>query len=92
MLLLAGFGFEQKMIEKAPRPKAKKNTSGSARLFTRLVEAIGQNEAWSLPLQLNDGEPFTIKTPSLTIAMPAPITTFSTREKGRSEYSWMQIG
>jgi diacylglycerol kinase family enzyme len=80
MLLLAGVGFEQKMIEKADR--SKKNTSGQLAYLQGLWEAIGQNEVHEFTVQLNDDEPFTIKTPSLTIANAAPITTLLAQGKG----------
>jgi diacylglycerol kinase family enzyme len=80
MLLLAGVGFEQKMIEKADRNK--KNTSGQLAYLQGLWEAIGQNEVHEFTVQLNDDEPFTIKTPSLTIANAAPITTLLAQGKG----------
>mgnify|MGYP003636423383 FL=1 len=80
MLLLAGVGFEQQMIEKADR--SKKNTSGQLAYLQGLWEAIGQNEVHEFTVQLNDDEPFTIKTPSLTIANAAPITTLLAQGKG----------
>ncbi|WP_111637220.1 diacylglycerol kinase family protein [Marinomonas shanghaiensis] len=80
MLLLAGVGFEQQMIEKADR--SKKNTSGQLAYLQGLWEAIGQNEVHEFTVQLNDEEPFTIKTPSLTIANAAPITTLLAQGKG----------
>jgi diacylglycerol kinase family enzyme len=80
MLLLAGVGFEQQMIEKADR--SKKNTSGQLAYLKGLWEAIGQNEVHEFTIQLNDDEPFTIKTPSLTIANAAPITTLLAQGKG----------
>ncbi|BDX01443.1 diacylglycerol kinase catalytic subunit [Marinomonas pontica] len=80
MLLLAGVGFEQQMIEKADR--SKKNTSGQLAYLKGLWEAIGQNEVYEFTIQLNDDEPFTITTPSLTIANAAPITTLLAQGKG----------
>ncbi|MEP7731483.1 diacylglycerol kinase family protein [Marinomonas primoryensis] len=80
MLLLTGVGFEQQMIEKADR--SKKNTSGQLAYLQGLWEAIGQNEVHEFTVQLNDDEPFTIKTPSLTIANAAPITTLLAQGKG----------
>ncbi|WP_339718773.1 diacylglycerol kinase family protein [Marinomonas primoryensis] len=80
MLLLAGVGFEQQMIEKADR--SKKNTSGQLAYLQGLWEAISQNEVHEFTVQLNDDEPFTIKTPSLTIANAAPITTLLAQGKG----------
>ena len=80
MLLLAAVGFEQQMIEKADR--SKKNTSGQLAYLQGLWEAISQNEVHEFTVQLNDDEPFTIKTPSLTIANAAPITTLLAQGKG----------
>ena len=80
MLLLAGVGFEQQMIEKADR--SKKNTSGQLAYLKGLWEAIGQNEVHEFTIQLDDNEPFTITTPSLTIANAAPITTLLAQGKG----------
>ncbi|WP_409418899.1 diacylglycerol kinase family protein [Marinomonas sp. RS-M-Aa-14] len=80
MLLLAGVGFEQQMIEKADREK--KNTSGQLAYLKGLWEAVGQNEVHEFSVQLNDEAPFTIKTPSLTIANAAPVTTLLAQGKG----------
>lgn len=80
MLLLAGVGFEQQMIEKAGR--SKKNSNGQLAYLQGLWEAIGQNEIHEFTVQLNDDEPFTIQTPSLTIANAAPATTLLAQGKG----------
>ena len=80
MLLLAGVGFEQQMIEKADREK--KNTSGQLAYLQGLWEAVGQNKVHEFTVQLNDEAPFTIKTPSLTIANAAPVTTLLAQGKG----------
>ncbi|NLQ17976.1 hypothetical protein HGG82_10085 [Marinomonas sp. M1K-6] len=80
MLLLAGVGFEQQMIEKADR--SKKDSSGQLAYLQGLWEAIGQNEVHEFTVQLDDGASFTIKTPSLTIANAAPVTTLLAQGKG----------
>jgi len=80
MLLLAGVGFEQQMIEKADRTK--KNSSGQFAYLQGLWEAIGQNKIHDFSFTLNDEEPFVIHTPSLTIANAAPVTTLLAQGKG----------
>ncbi|REG86658.1 diacylglycerol kinase family protein [Marinomonas pollencensis] len=80
MLLMAGVGFEQQMIEKADREK--KNTSGQLAYLQGLKEAISQNETHEFRVSLDDGEAFVIRTPSLTIANAAPITTLLAQGKG----------
>ena len=80
MLLLAGVGFEQQMIEKADR--GKKNTSGQLAYLQGLWEAIGQNDVHEFRITLNDEPPFTISTPSLTIANASPFTTLLAQGKG----------
>lgn len=80
MLLLAGVGFEQQMIATADREK--KSTNGQLAYLQGLWEAVSQNEVHEFTVQLNDEAPFTIKTPSLTIANAAPVTTLLAQEKG----------
>lgn len=80
MLLMAGVGFEQQMIEKADR--AKKNASGQLAYLAGLREAVSQNEVNEFRIQLDQDEPFTIRTPSLTIANAAPITTLLAQGRG----------
>lgn len=80
MLLLAGVGFEQQMIATADREK--KSTNGQLAYLQGLWEAVSQNEVHEFTVQLNDEEPFTIKTPSLTIANAAPVTTLLAQGKG----------
>ncbi|BFM50002.1 diacylglycerol kinase family protein [Marinomonas sp. THO17] len=80
MLLLAGVGFEQQMIEKADRDK--KNSSGQMAYLQGLWEAISQNEVHEFTITLDDEDSFVIKTPSLTIANSAPVTTLLAQGKG----------
>lgn len=80
MLLMVGVGFEQQMIEKADREK--KNTSGQLAYLQGLREAISQNDVHEFQVSLDDEETFMIKTPSLTIANAAPITTLLAQGRG----------
>jgi len=80
MLLLAGIGFEQQMIATADREK--KSTNGQLAYLQGLWEAVSQNEVHEFTVQLNDEAPFIIKTPSLTIANAAPVTTLLAQGKG----------
>lgn len=80
MLLLAGVGFEQQMIEKADREK--KNSSGQMAYLQGLWEAISQNEVHTFKITLNDDDAFEIETPSLTIANASPVTTLLAQGKG----------
>lgn len=77
---MVGVGFEQQMIEKADREK--KNTSGQLAYLQGLREAISQNDVHEFQVSLDDEETFMIKTPSLTIANAAPITTLLAQGRG----------
>lgn len=80
MLLLAGVGFEQKMIEQASREA--KNAHGQFAYLQGLWRAIGQNQAFKLTLKLDDNEPQEININSITIANAAPITTVLAQGRG----------
>ncbi len=80
MLLLAGIGFEQKMIEQASR-KAK-NAHGQFAYLHGLWCAVSQNEAIELTIKLDDEAAETITVNSLTVANAAPITTLLAHGKG----------
>ncbi|AEF53218.1 diacylglycerol kinase family protein [Marinomonas posidonica] len=80
MLLLAGVGFEQQMIEKADREK--NNNSGQIAYLQDLWEAISQNDVHTFKVTLNDSDTFEIDTPSLTIANASPVTALLAQGKG----------
>ena len=80
MLLMIGVGFEQQMIEKADREK--KNSSGQIAYLQGLRDAISQNEVYEFSVTLDDDVAFVVKTPSLTVANAAPITTLLAQGSG----------
>ncbi len=80
MLLLAGLGFEQQMIEAADRER--KNELGQLAYLEGFWQAVQSNAMQPLNIQLDDGEEQTINTSSLIIANAAPITTLLAQGKG----------
>ena len=84
MLLLAGIGFEQKMIEKAHRDA--KNESGQLAYLQGFWQALGEHEAQDYLVTLDDNEPQTINTTSLIIANAAPFTTLLAQSAGQPDH------
>ncbi|WP_462176021.1 diacylglycerol kinase family protein [Pseudoalteromonas gelatinilytica] len=84
MLLLAGIGFEQKMIEKAHRDA--KNESGQLAYLQGFWQALGEHEAQDYLVTLDDNEPQTINTASLIIANAAPFTTLLAQSAGQPDH------
>ncbi|MFY8328995.1 diacylglycerol kinase family protein [Pseudoalteromonas sp. ZZD1] len=85
MLLLAGIGFEQKMIEKADRES--KNAVGQLAYLQGFWQALGQQKAQNFNVQLDDNEPRTINTNSLIVANAAPFTTLLAQGGGQPDHS-----
>ncbi len=85
MLLLAGIGFEQKMIEKADRES--KNAVGQLAYLQGFWQALGQQTAQEFTVQLDDNEPREINTNSLIVANAAPFTTLLAQGGGQPDHS-----
>ncbi|MGO3301242.1 MAG: diacylglycerol kinase family protein [Pseudoalteromonas sp.] len=85
MLLLAGIGFEQQMIEKADREA--KNTSGQFAYLQGFWQALGERKARSFMVKLDDAEPQEIHTNSLIVANAAPFTTLLAQGGGQPDHN-----
>lgn len=84
VLLLAGIGFEQKMIEAADRDT--KNEYGQLAYLRGFWHAIEQNEEHELTVTIDNDPPVTITTPSLVVANAAPLTTILAQGKGTPDH------
>ena len=84
MLLLAGIGFEQKMIEKAHRDA--KNESGQLAYLQGFWQALGEHEAQDYVVTLDNNDEQTINTTSLIIANAAPFTTLLAQSAGQPDH------
>ncbi len=73
MLLLAGVGLEQEMIEKANREE--KNKGGQMAYLKSLWRAMERNDHQRLDVRVNGKEQLQLDTASLVIANAAPFTT-----------------
>jgi diacylglycerol kinase (ATP) len=73
MLLVAGLGFEHKMIEFASREQ--KNHSGQLAYISGLWQAVNLNETLSLKVQIDNKVAENIEVCSLVVANAAPFTT-----------------
>jgi len=73
MVLVAGLGFEQRMINLADRDK--KDESGELAYIQALATAIKQNDVHSYKVSINGEEPELLEASSLVIANAAPFTT-----------------
>ena len=80
MLLLAGLGFENKMITSANREE--KNAGGQFAYLHAFWQAVSSNETLHLKVKLDEAPEQTIKTTSLVIANAAPFTTILAQGKG----------
>ena len=80
MLLLAGLGFENKMITTANREE--KDNGGQFAYLQAFWQAVNNNEILSLKIQVDDSPLKTIETTSLVIANAAPFTTILAQGKG----------
>ncbi|MBB1331947.1 MAG: diacylglycerol kinase (ATP) [Pseudoalteromonas rhizosphaerae] len=84
MLLLAGIGFEQHMIEKADRDT--KNELGQFAYLQGFWQALGEQKAQDFTVQLDDNEPQQIHTNSLIVANAAPFTTLLAQGGGQPDH------
>jgi len=85
MLLLAGIGFEQQMIEKADRDA--KNTSGQFAYLQGFWQALGEQKAQDYTVKLDGSEPQNIHTNSLIVANAAPFTTLLAQGGGQPDHN-----
>ena len=85
VLLLAGIGFEQSMIEKADRES--KNKSGQLAYLNGFFEAFGEQKSQLLSVKLDDNEPKEICTNSFIVANAAPFTTLLAQGGGQPDHS-----
>ncbi|GGD65661.1 diacylglycerol kinase family protein [Lacimicrobium alkaliphilum] len=83
MLLLAGVGFEEKMVSSADRDT--KNNSGQMAYLHGLWQAIEQNSIYTLTVQFDNHPPEEIDTQSLVVANAAPFTTLLAQGKGQPD-------
>lgn len=83
MLLLAGLGFENKMITNADR--SQKDVGGQFAYLQALWQAINKNEILTLEIQIDDFPVNTIETTSLVIANAAPFTTILAQGGGEPD-------
>ncbi|KPH93788.1 hypothetical protein AMS58_15495 [Pseudoalteromonas porphyrae] len=84
MLLLAGIGFEQRMIEKADRDT--KNAVGQFAYLQGFWQALGTQKAQDYSVQLDDNAPQVINTNSLVVANAAPFTTLLAQGGGQPNH------
>ena len=84
MLLLAGIGFEQHMIEKADRDT--KNELGQFAYLQGFWQALGEQKAQDFTVQLDDNQPQQIHTNSLIVANAAPFTTLLAQGGGQPDH------
>lgn len=80
MLLLAGLGFENKMITGANREE--KNIGGQLAYLQAFWQAVSRNETLTLNIKIDDQPEQTITTTSLVVANAAPFTTILAQGKG----------
>lgn len=85
MLLLAGIGFEQTMIEKADRES--KNAVGQVAYLQGFWQALGQQKAQKLSVKLDDNAPQELFTNSLIVANAAPFTTLLAQASGQPDHN-----
>lgn len=85
MLLLAGIGFEQSMIEKADR--GSKNKSGQLAYINGFLQAFSEQKSQILSVKLDDNEPMEVSTNSFIVANAAPFTTLLAQGGGQPDHS-----
>jgi len=83
MLLLAGLGFENKMIASANRDE--KDNGGQFAYLQAFWQAVNNNEILTLHVQIDDFPIQTIETTSLVIANAAPFTTILAQGGGEPD-------
>ena len=83
MLLVAGIGFEQQMIEYAEREQ--KNNDGQLAYLKGLWGAIANNETLNVEVSLDKQPPQVLEVSSLVIANAAPFTTLLAQGGGEPD-------
>jgi diacylglycerol kinase family enzyme len=89
MLLLAGVGFEQQMIESANRQR--KNELGQLAYLEGFWQAVQSNKMQPLHVRFDDREEQVIQTSSFIIANAAPMTTLLAQGKGAPDMTDGQL-
>jgi diacylglycerol kinase family enzyme len=80
MLLVAGMGFEQRMITMANREN--KDRSGELAYIQALASSISDNQSTQFTIQVDDKEPEIVVASSLVLANAAPFTTLLAQGDG----------
>ncbi|GAB2191925.1 diacylglycerol kinase family protein [Sessilibacter sp. MAH1] len=83
MMLVAGVGFEETMVREAVPDK---ESLGQMAYIKSLWSAISENKNLSIKMTLDGDRVIEAKTPSLTIANIAPITSVLAQGNGEPEY------
>ena len=84
MLLLAGIGYEQSMIEKADRDS--KNKSGQLAYLNGFFQAFSEQKAQTLYVTLDDNQTQEVHTNSFIVANAAPFTTLLAQGGGQPNH------
>ncbi|TMO81863.1 hypothetical protein CWC16_01660 [Pseudoalteromonas sp. S3776] len=84
MLLLAGIGYEQSMIEKADRDS--KNKSGQLAYLNGFFQAFSEQKAQTLYVTLDDNQTQEVQTNSFIVANAAPFTTLLAQGGGQPNH------
>lgn len=84
MLLLAGIGYEQSMIEKADRDA--KNKSGQLAYLNGFFQAFSEQKAQTLYVTLDDNQTQEVHTNSFIVANAAPFTTLLAQGGGQPDH------
>ncbi len=94
MILLAGLGYEQGMVEKADREL--KNKFGAFAYMVAGWKAITENKQYEVKM-VADGKEHTFITPSLVVANAAPATSIMAQgggepvlDDGKLDITWME--
>ena len=84
MLLLAGIGYEQSMVEKADRDS--KNESGQLAYLSGFFQAFSEQKAQTLYATLDDNQTQEVNTNSFIVANAAPFTTLLAQGGGQPDH------
>ncbi|CAM2971927.1 diacylglycerol kinase catalytic subunit [Pseudoalteromonas atlantica] len=84
MLLLAGIGYEQSMVEKADRDS--KNESGQLAYLSGFFKAFSEQKAQTLYVTLDDNQTQEVNTNSFIVANAAPFTTLLAQGGGQPDH------
>ncbi|KPV93180.1 Diacylglycerol kinase [Pseudoalteromonas sp. P1-30] len=84
MLLLAGIGYEQSMVEKADRDS--KNESGQLAYLSGFFQAFSEQKAQTLYVTLDDNQTQQVNTNSFIVANAAPFTTLLAQGGGQPDH------